>query len=146
MATGGTVRCLAHAAFATAAGDTCGEIWLLSTDPKLMECYGTDASLPNVLSAQSFRHPLGVVAAAKGFGDGLFVVDKGELQDHLIAIRNADVARLYSLDKEYVPFYCARCQVNYGRSEWSAAPVFDGDFFDYLEGTCPLGHRRMLQD
>ena len=140
------MRCLARAAFSTGTGDMCGEIWLLSADPELMDSCGTDASLPNVFSAQTFKKPLGVVTAAKGFGDCLFIVDKGKLQDLLIAIRNADVSRPYSSDKEYLPFYCAQCRVNYGHAEWSPIPVFDDGFFDYLEGTCPEGHRRMLQD
>ena len=49
------MRCLARAAFSTGTGDMCGEIWLLSADPELMDSCGTDASLPNVFSAQTSK-------------------------------------------------------------------------------------------
>jgi len=141
----GSVRCLATAAFLTGTRDMCGQLWLLSTDPELMASYGTDAPLPNVFSAQGFTAPLGIITA-NCFGDCFFLVDKGELQDLLTAIRSADASRLHSLNEEYVPFYCPHCGVNYSNSEWFTGPVYDDGFFDYLEGTCPQGHRRMIHD
>jgi hypothetical protein len=123
----------------------CGQLWLLSADPELMETYGTDIPLPNVFSANGFNAPLGVITH-NGFGDFFSRVEKGQLQNLLAPIRNADAARLYALDREYVPFYCAECRANYSDSEWVTMPVFDKGFFDYLDGTCPKGHRRMIYD
>jgi len=142
---GGSVKCLASAAFSTNAGDMCGQLWLLSTDRELMDSHGTDTPLPNVFSAQGFKAPLGVITAGC-FGDGFFRVEKSSLQELLAPIQRADVSRLYSLNQEYVPFYCPRCQANYGSSEWMTGPVYDDGFFDYLEGACPKGHRRMIHD
>jgi len=110
-----------------------------------MDAYGTDAALPNVFTAQGFKAPLGIVTAGC-FGDGFFLVDKSKLQDLLGPIQGANASRLYSLNEEYVPFYCPNCRANYGSSEWVTGPVYDDDFFDYLEGTCPKGHRRMIHD
>lgn len=140
------VKCLAHATFKSdSTGSIYGELWLLSTDQDLVDSFGTDVALPTVFSAQGFNASLGIITA-NGFGDCFFLEGRQDLEKLLIAIKAEDVASLYSINTDYVPFYCPKCRVCYEYSQWFTGPIYDDGFYDYLEATCPNGHRLKILD
>ena len=50
------------------------------------------------------------------------------------------------LDRDLAPFYCPECDLNYCSGDWNTSVIFDEDFYDYTEGTCPSGHRHKVDD
>jgi hypothetical protein len=75
------------------------------------------------------------------------------LRKHFDSVRRAiakcDARTLYSLDLEYVPFYCPKCRAIYCGRHWKRWDVFDDDdpsWHDSIRGRCPKGHERKLQD
>ena len=64
-----------------------------------------------------------------------------------LATANADA--LYQLDRFWAPFYCPTCRRVYCYNHWLIIPEFDEDFpgwYDCSYGTCPQGHRRLIDD
>jgi hypothetical protein len=57
-----------------------------------------------------------------------------------------DPAELRRIDWELAPFYCPECERYYCRADWHTYVLFDEGFYDYTMGTCPAGHRHMLDD
>jgi hypothetical protein len=57
-----------------------------------------------------------------------------------------DPAELRRIDRALAPFYCLECEQTYCRADWNAYVLFDEGFYDYTMGTCPAGHRHMLDD
>ena len=63
------------------------------------------------------------------------------------AVLAADARTLYSLDPEYVPFYCPTCDASFCGEHWLRWDVFDDDgWHDSIRGRCPKDHERMLED
>ena len=65
------------------------------------------------------------------------------------AIANRDVRALHSLDLEYAPFLCPKCDAIYCGDHWVQWDVFDEDdprWHDSIRGRCPKRHERMLED
>lgn len=62
------------------------------------------------------------------------------------ALHAHDVRALYAGDGEWAPFYCPACDRCYCRDHWAMAMEFDEGFYDCTYGTCPEGHRRMIDD
>ena len=63
------------------------------------------------------------------------------------ALRAGTVAALLGVDPEYVGFWCPQCAAVYCAQHWS--PIereMDEGFYDATYGTCPKGHRVMLDD
>jgi hypothetical protein len=58
----------------------------------------------------------------------------------------ADPAALRRIGRELAPFYCPDCELNYCRADWNAEVFFDEGFYDRTVGTCPHGHRHVLDD
>ncbi len=50
------------------------------------------------------------------------------------------------LPERFAPFYCRPCGRCYCIDHWSCEVRFDDDFYDSTHGTCPEGHRKMLDD
>ena len=75
-----------------------------------------------------------------------FTLSKDNARAVESALRAGSAKTLYENDHEWAPFWCPACNGTYCRDHWHVVPVFDGDFFDYLAGTCPRGHRRILSD
>ncbi|MFN2510602.1 MAG: hypothetical protein ABR568_04070 [Pyrinomonadaceae bacterium] len=66
-----------------------------------------------------------------------------------MAIADRDVRALHSLDLEYTPFFCPRCDAIYCGDHWETWDVFaedDPHWHDSIRGRCPNGHERMLED
>ena len=64
-----------------------------------------------------------------------------------IALREASVAALLNVDPDYVNFWCRTCLAVYCKDHWQPIePVMDEGFYDATYGTCPKGHRVMLDD
>jgi hypothetical protein len=59
---------------------------------------------------------------------------------------NADPVSLRQLNWELAPFYCPDCELNYCRDDWSTQVLTDDGFYDCTIGTCPNGHRHMVDD
>lgn len=60
-----------------------------------------------------------------------------------------DAKALFYLDVLWAPFYCPTCDRVYCRDHWLMIPQFDDDFpgwYDCTYGTCPHGHRRLVDD
>jgi hypothetical protein len=64
------------------------------------------------------------------------------------ALRRGDPDTLFTLNKEYVPFYCKRCRCVYCYQHMDYEEVWDEDYVvggvDYWRGTCPYGHRQFV--
>ncbi|PYP85714.1 MAG: hypothetical protein DMG65_20185 [Candidatus Angelobacter sp. Gp1-AA117] len=69
--------------------------------------------------------------------------DRGELQ---AALREADPAALYKVERLWAPFYCAECARVYCRRHWQIFPVYDENFYDCSYGYCPENHKRLIDD
>jgi len=73
-----------------------------------------------------------------------------ENESRLRAILEAPDARsLYALDDEWASFYCPTCGRSYCSDHWQLDVRYDDDFpgwYDCTYGTCPAGHRRMVDD
>ena len=60
------------------------------------------------------------------------------------AIAAADGTVLHRLD--LAPFWCRFCGRAYCRRHWATETVMDEGFYDCTYGTCPAGHRVMIDD
>jgi hypothetical protein len=47
---------------------------------------------------------------------------------------------------EGIDAYCPECDKIYCRDHYNAVENYDDGFYDDTDGTCPLGHRRMIDD
>jgi hypothetical protein len=82
-------------------------------------------------------------------GDGWEAINPAAKADVESALAAGDAAALYRCARLWAPFYCADCDACYCREEWVISPQFDDDmpgFYDCSYGTCPHGHRRMVDD
>lgn len=57
-----------------------------------------------------------------------------------------DPLTLRSLHPELAPFYCPDCALNYCAADWHTEVVLDDGFYDSTVGTCPNGHRHLVDD
>ena len=58
-----------------------------------------------------------------------------------------DLGALHALDPDLFGFVCRRCRVAYCYEHWSdIQDTFDDGLYDDTLGTCPHGHRQMLND
>lgn len=57
-----------------------------------------------------------------------------------------DPAELRRIAWEMAPFYCPECERTYCHADWNIYVVFDEGFYDCTRGTCPAGHRHMVDD
>ena len=54
-------------------------------------------------------------------------------------------AALRAAQSEYAPFWCRTCRRSYCRDHWTLHAEFDPPGqFDYYIGSCPAGHRTMI--
>jgi hypothetical protein len=58
----------------------------------------------------------------------------------------ADPAALCLIGRDLAPFYCPDCELNYCGADWHAEVLWDDGFYDRTMGTCPHGHRHLLDD
>ena len=102
------------------------------------------------------RHPAGRVelltrrrevklVATSFLGRSSFLVESRP-NDLAEAIRARDAAALFRRDPEFTPFWCPQCSCSYCDRHWAREVAFDDGFYDCTYGTCPAGHRRMLDD
>lgn len=63
---------------------------------------------------------------------------------------SGDAPSLYEFNLEIASFYCSDCHASYCGEHWSVWNVFDDeegfDWHDSIQGRCPRGHQRMLED
>jgi hypothetical protein len=64
----------------------------------------------------------------------------------IIDSEQPDPAELRRIDWELAPFYCPECELTYCRADWDTYVLFDDGFYDCTMGTCPAGHRHMVDD
>lgn len=57
-----------------------------------------------------------------------------------------DAAVLRRIDWELAPFLCRTCDRVYCWEHWHPVQEFDEMFYDCTRGTCPSGHRQMIDD
>lgn len=65
------------------------------------------------------------------------------------ALEQGNAQALYALDPLWAPFYCPNCDRSYCNNHWRVELRFDDDFpgwYDCAYGTCPEGHRRLIDD
>lgn len=111
------------------------------------------ASLPCARHAQE----AGTIRVHRGWQTGSWVVvvesfvckehrrvDEREGESLQDAIGSKDLRWIYTLDTDYVPFYCAECDLAYCSSCWGRRPAIEQEADDEnpLLGTCPEGHQR----
>jgi len=59
--------------------------------------------------------------------------------------------QLYALDELWAPQYCPDCDAIYCKDHWQIEMRFEDDddlpgWYDAAYGTCPRGHKRMIDD
>lgn len=61
-------------------------------------------------------------------------------------LRAGDAQGLFSLSKEYAPFYCRSCQGVYCPRHWRLEGVWESDshWFEGWQGICPYGHSHFI--
>jgi hypothetical protein len=60
-----------------------------------------------------------------------------------------DVRAHYALNDEWASFYCPTCHQAFCRAHWHFDVRYNDDFpewYDCTYGTCPVGHRRLVDD
>ena len=63
------------------------------------------------------------------------------------AVEGGSIAALARINPEYVNFRCPECDAVYCKAHWGPIePEMDEGFYDATYGTCPKGHRIMLDD
>lgn len=67
------------------------------------------------------------------------------------AIAAADARAIHTLDPLWAPFYCAECDKVYCGDHWQVEMEFEDEeglpgWYDCAYGTCPNGHRRLIDD
>lgn len=68
-------------------------------------------------------------------------------RDDLLAwARSKDVSSLHAHLPEGLDAYCPSCQRVYCRTHYQTEVIYDEGFYDATYGTCPAGHRRMIDD
>ncbi len=97
------------------------------------------------------RGETGISLESGGFSGSMTVriVNKKEVEEYLRALKLHDAKSLYAIDFETVPFYCPACDGFYCSLHYNTMVVWDRDepiYYDCTIGTCPEGHKRMLQD
>ncbi len=100
------------------------------------------------LMSQSSYGPGGIIVAGF-FGANWLSVDPSNSRTIEIAIEQADAKTLNALNTEWAPFYCPACEAAYCKDHWILQLQFDDDdpgWYDCTYGTCPKGHRYMLDD
>lgn len=74
-------------------------------------------------------------------------INAGDEERLLAAVAAGDARALYAVNPEFAPFFCPRCNSCYCADHWEQQDDFEEDgWFDCVRGTCPRGHKRMLQD
>jgi hypothetical protein len=66
-------------------------------------------------------------------------------------LKSGQARPLFDWNDEWASFYCAECARVYCRKHWETEVVFDDDpampgWYDCTYGTCPKGHRRIVDD
>ena len=81
-------------------------------------------------------------------GDGALNISHGPVPMAALtaALETADAAALFAIDPECAPFWCPDCAASYCRDHYETLDVWDGGFFDCVQGICPKGHVRILID
>lgn len=64
----------------------------------------------------------------------------------LLAAAQPDPGALHALHWELAPYWCRGCQRCYCTDHWQRLVIMDEGFYDYSDGTCPAGHRQMIDD
>jgi hypothetical protein len=59
------------------------------------------------------------------------------------AVRAADAAALFVVDRTWVPFYCHHCDRSFCGQHWNLKATFNWGF-DHYSGTCPVGHPHFI--
>lgn len=63
------------------------------------------------------------------------------------AIEAANLRALMSVNPNWVSSFCPECGCCYCQEHWSQRPVSDDEgFYEYTEGTCPVGHETTMDD
>jgi hypothetical protein len=60
------------------------------------------------------------------------------------ALLQQDSEGLYNMNQNWAPFYCPKCGENFHESRWSTAYIDDD--YTVLQGRCPKGHKRILEN
>lgn len=60
------------------------------------------------------------------------------------ALLQQDSEGLYNMNQNWAPFYCPECGENFHESRWST--VYIDDNYTVLQGRCPKGHKRILEN
>ena len=128
-----------------------------------------DTQLPDWLTSRAYRCDVCgddagqvVLQFFRGYDDVTVVVDGliGQMTTWLsppkiapveTALAGGTPLALYELDREWASFYCPDCKKSYCRKHWDTEVVYDDDpemrgWYDCTYGTCPAGHRRMVDD
>ncbi len=74
------------------------------------------------------------------------VVAESAVESFRLYLRRSDAALL---PERFAPFYCRKCGKCYCIDHWLCEVRYDDDFDDFYDctyGTCPEGHRKMIDD
>jgi hypothetical protein len=67
------------------------------------------------------------------------------LQAHTAIFKLPPSAKaLFEVNPDWAPFFCVKCGKSYCWEHWKRLLEYDDGFFDCVTGTCPEGHRKIL--
>lgn len=79
-------------------------------------------------------------------GEASHGISKDQFMKVKDILNKEDWESLYRINREFILGYCIDCKTNYCSDHWILYPVFEGIYYDYLKGRCPLGHTHMVED
>ncbi len=66
-----------------------------------------------------------------------------------VALLEENPEKLFDVERLWAPFYCPKCRRPYCIKHWEVEVRYDDEspgFYDCSLGTCPMGHRRKVDD
>lgn len=75
-------------------------------------------------------------------------LEKGEISKihSYLGKRREEKGIGYFIMEDGMDAYCPKCDKIYCKKHYSVVEIWDEDFYDYSEGTCPKGHKRIVDD
>jgi hypothetical protein len=78
--------------------------------------------------------------------NGNYKLTKTKLESLVELYTSNQLEKVFSMDREYIPFYCPECNANYCKNHWDRWVTYDEGYYDAEYGICPKGHERKLFD
>lgn len=108
-----------------------------------LKLFGMDSLRRDVKTAEDCA---GVLVASGFIGVVESVVGADAFPSVRELVARGEAGRLREMSVDYAPCYCRGCRASYCAQHWRTEMVEDEGFYDCTYGTCPAGHRQLLDD